>query len=76
MSMLRNSLRRNVRCVVSGLRIAVSAKSKDKAVDKPKRLSQDQNNAKNWVVDVDTQQVEHDKSVADELKKREKLAEA
>ena len=53
---------------------AVSAKSKDKPVDKPKASKLKTKTTPKIDISVDTKQVEHDKSVAGELKKREKLA--
>lgn len=53
---------------------AVSAKPKDKPVDKPKASKPKTKTTPKIDISVDTKQVEHDKSVADELKKREKLA--
>ena len=53
---------------------AVSAKPKGKPVDKPKVSKPKTKTTPKIDISVDTKQVEHDKSVADELKKREKLA--
>lgn len=53
---------------------AASAKPKDKPVDKPKASKPKTKTTPKIDISVDTKQVEHDKSVADELKKREKLA--
>lgn len=53
---------------------ASGVKPKDKPVDKPKVSKPKTKTTPKIDISIDTKQVEHDKDVADELKKREKLA--